>query len=134
MLNIVMSKLSLKVLLGVFALMFSASVGISADNYLCISKLSTGFKYKDGAWNTVNFREDKYIVSVEKRTVNLFGGQTLMDECNLYGPMLECSVGANSFYMTIDKLKYQRVNGGGGYLFDNRSGTPFIEIGTCSKF
>ena len=31
MLQISMSKLSLKVLLGVFALMFSASVGLSAE-------------------------------------------------------------------------------------------------------
>ena len=134
MLQMSMSKLSLKVLLGVFALMFSASVGLSAQNYLCISQLSTGFKYKNDAWKTVDFNEAKYIVSVETMTVSHFGGDVFMGDCKFYGDMLACNDGANSFYVTTDMLRYQRVNAGGSYLFDITTGTPFIEIGTCSKF
>lgn len=135
MLQIGMPRLSLKILITLFLLIFSGSIGLSAENYLCISQLSTGFKYKNDAWETVNFNEGKYIVSVETMTVSHFGGDVFMGDCKFYGLMLACNDGANSFYITTDRLRYQRVStAGGSYLFDIKTGTPFIEIGTCSKF
>ena len=41
----------------------------TSDSYLCIPDLSTGFKYKDGEWQTVRFNvaEEKYVLRKRKR-------------------------------------------------------------------
>ncbi len=43
----------MKVFLPILLLVFS--VGVGADQWMCVPDMATGFKYKDGRWRSVDF-------------------------------------------------------------------------------
>ena len=131
-----MSKLSLKVLLGVFALMFVANVGLTAANYLCIPTKITGFYFENGNWDTTGIKANsKYVVSKDRLTVSEFGKNELIQEyCSTVGDTMYCDEYLGEFNINFKTLRYMRTAPYYDYIRGGKQGTPFIELGTCSKF
>ena len=109
-----------------------------AENYLCISDKVTGFKFMDDTWQTTGFKTgDKYIVSTEALTVTKFGEQgPLHIKCESSPEIFFCDYSFGLFRMNPKNLRYMLNWPVGVYEFPNpdNSGTPYMEIGTCSKF
>ena len=81
----------------------------------------------------------KYLVSSEKGTVKLFGdAETLFAPC-LYTrtsrkEILECEDNFGTFYMSLETLRFMRTIPYTNYVTGVGSGTPHMEIGTCTTF
>lgn len=109
-----------------------------AENYLCISDKATGFKFKDGTWQTTGFKSgDKYIVSTEDLTVTEFGEESPIHiKCKSSREIFFCDHNFGIFHMNPKNFRYMLTWPIGAYVYPNEdnSGTPYLEIGTCSKF
>ena len=125
------------------------------DSYLCVSDMSTGFKYNKALdkWEIANFivDENKYIVrrSTDKNIawkVKRFEQDSDLALCkedfNKYG-FLFCELN-NIFKMNKFNLRFVNIHPLGYYnssskdnqntlLYKDGSTTPYIEIGKCSS-
>ena len=108
-----------------------------AENYLCISEQSTGFKYINNAWTSVNFKAgNKYMVDLSDRSVGIFGTRDrIHGKCDvIVNYLFDCTNDEDGrFQMHIENLRYQRTFNLGGFIFYDDWGSPFIEIGSCHK-
>ena len=113
-----------------------------AENYLCIVEQSTGFKYMNGKWQSVTFNPvSKYLVSTEDLQVNPFGDEApsylnCEDTENDFICLKGWGRGVGAFEMSKPSLRFMATHAPRYYIFklDNPNGTPWMEIGTCSKF
>ncbi len=143
-------------MLGKRATLFAAVLILSVTSaaadedakYLCIGNKSTGFKYENGNWNSVDFKVDKrYLVAVKKHwfkdevlySITEFGKDRASFYCDKEAPdkygYIICEEGLGSFRVNIRTLRYMDVYPV-GYIDgkdNNATDTPSIEIGTCTK-
>jgi hypothetical protein len=134
-----------------FAIMLSSTMSL-ADQYFCVSNMSTGFSYDKNLrrWESVDFNisENKYIIS------KISGGIYEVTETGGKNSTCHCDSDFNGFgYLNCDcalgKFKFNKLNGRfimsyiGGYfnvlpeinqITDESSDTPHITIGVCSPF
>lgn len=155
-----MKKLIVTILL---CMAFSVpAAAIQTDAYICIPEKSTGFRYNKTTktWEQVRFRiTEKYLVRrIKKNHYRYRAGQRWVvmnfgeeygfawaeKDINKYGMLF--FDGYNEFRFNTEDLRFLRV-GKMGYLHLNKEkekevelstnyeelGTPFMEIGTCSK-
>jgi len=108
-----------------------------AEKYFCISEQSTGFKYLNNAWTSVNFKEGaKYMVDLSDRSVGIFGTlDRIHGKCDvILNYKFDCTNDKEGrFQMSIENLRYQRTFNLGGFIDNDPYGSPFIEIGSCHK-
>ena len=131
---------------------FAYSEASGEERYLCVPDNSTGFKYNKNSktWEQANFStNDKYIVtqSDDKRCafkVTRFGDTSRISCCeqgfNESG-CLHCEGmitfyfnKKNGTYLLPHVLGYFSVLPGGFFETDEKSDTPYIQIGKCSPF
>lgn len=110
-----------------------------AADYICLAEKANGFKYKEGTWSHMKLATDeKYLVSFKKGKVSRFGESDVLHsncfESSVDGThTFNCFGSFGEFIMSADTLKYQLVVPWIDYVIDETSGTPHIELGTCSK-
>ena len=106
-----------------------------AENFLCISEKSTGLKFLGGSWQTADFTPgDKYLVNVKDLTLSRFGDPNPLDGCTNGSILFNCASGSDRFTLNKQNLRYMLSFHELGYVVGLDSGTPYIEIGTCSSF
>ena len=124
----------------------------SPSAYLCIADMSTGFKYKDGRWQSASFdvTDHKYILrrtkesdsSLLKDAAWVWGelGDEYMVRCKTTSPeskgFISCEDIAVNVTVNVNSLSFQIIQDL-GYVRSDRdygedSSTPFLEIGKCS--
>ena len=132
------------------------TIASAGDSYICISDMSTGFKYNKALdkWEIANFitDEEKYIVSrsIDKNIaweVKRIGESSELAFCKKdfdeYG-FLYCESNI-IFKMNKLNLRFLKINPIGYYnsssknnqdivLYKDGSSMPYIEIGKCSSF
>ena len=141
-----MKKIVLMVMVTVF---FFTGLAYSGESYLCIKDKAAGFEYnkKLKEWVSVNFETDKkYVVGrskIEGKTweVKELGSDYLLSysevDFNAAG-ILFCD-GIYEFIMNKINLRYIITYNIGYYyagegmpISDDKSATPFVEIGKCN--
>lgn len=111
-----------------------------AQQFLCISEKASGFKYLGNEWKSVPFKVDnKYLVNLDNNTVSRFGeSEPIHRNCSnfrMHGQQLfDCGENFGEFTMSKDTLKYLITWPYIDYVIDDTTGTPNIELGTCTKF
>ena len=114
------------------------------EKYLCIADAATGFKFQNGKWAVVSFvAKHKYIVTsdLENSTVHRFGhSDPMYTVCANKDAELFCSAtsvpGIGAFEMSKNTLRYMVTYTSRNYIYrldEFGNGTPFMEIGKCSK-
>ena len=145
-----MTKIGIAAVLLCCLLTIKASAG---DSYLCVSDMSTGFKYNKALdkWEIVNFivDENTYIVSRSmdkniawnvKRSMESSDLAICKEDFNEYG-FLFCELNI-IFKMNKFNLRFVNIHPLGYYnssskdnqntvLYKDGSTTPYIEIGKC---
>jgi hypothetical protein len=139
--------------LAVFALLPLTSWG---EGYICAADMATGFSYKSGAWNSVNFEADrKFIVRPTtqagqdatptlppipnaKWDVVVVGDKHPSDVCPEFDTAgnLVCRGPLSEFRMNKDSLRFLYSYLSGYWdrtpLGSEAGDTPYIAIGKCS--
>lgn len=142
-------------IMAVFLCCLLTTIAFALDSYICVSDMSTGFKYNTtlDKWEIANFIADKnqYIVSrsIDKNIV--WEVKRIKDNSELalckedfddYG-FLYCELN-DIFKMNKFTLRFININPSGYYnsssknnqgvvLYKDGSSTPYIEIGKCSS-
>lgn len=121
-----------------------------ADSFLCVADKATGFAFIDGEWISADFNVSsvKHIIrkldeeSIERNIkytygVFSFGGSELPNhKCPapraLIGGFV-CDRGVGLFTFNTDTGRYLKSYPSGFTFGDSVGGSPYIEIGHCSK-
>lgn len=145
--------------LATVALAASASAQVpaqpssGAEQYLCVSERSAGFKYdaRTSTWNGTTFRtEDKYLIAPSKDPRYAFQvtkvGENIStasckDGFNEFGYLFCSGLGGdfkfnrdNGRFLLVYAMGYFNVLPGVNKTTDEKSDTPFMDIGKCSPF
>lgn len=115
--------------------------------WLCVPEMSTGFKWMNDRWESVNFNTPHQYVLAEVEPYEM-GTETIGLEVTEIGkdyPAHRCPPLANiqvacgglgmGFIFNVEALRYQELFGFGyvdGGEADGETGTPYLEIGKCS--
>lgn len=140
-----------KILIPIILIILNYSFVFAEDQCLCVTNLATGFSYDNSLkqWKNANFEIDtKYIVSKAKEdgfafVVRRIGEDYPIAKCkntyNKYGYLFCEGFGTkfklnrkNNRFIYIYDLGYYNVVS--GLNTDEKSDTPYMEIGKCSKF
>lgn len=109
---------------------------VAAENFMCISKRTTGFKFDGKTWIATQFHADqRYLIDIAAGTVREFSSnQIIHEQCATEVDEFICSSGAASFILSLNTKRFSTANLRSGFLVKQYLGTPAIEIGTCSNF
>lgn len=138
--------------LGLFVFLGFVDVAVAADQFLCVSEQSTGFRWKNGSWRQEDFKVgEKYLVVAvpeyehfgEKVNyeIRTFGSDKVEHRCrgddpvsNEYGTSIMCGGVGYGLRMDTKTMRFQEVFGL-GYVegWDKPESTPAFTIGTCSR-
>ena len=147
-------------LLALYAACCSTTIalaGVPTDSrtgqYLCVSERSAGFKFdaRADSWASTNFRtEAKYLVAPSKNAQYAFQitkvGENIPtasceDGFNEPGYLLCTGIGGefkfnrdNGRFLLVYAIGYFNVLPKLNQITDEKSDTPFLEIGKCSPF
>ena len=90
---------------------------------------------KDGRYQQTDSINDKYIVNLETKNVNIFGKERpWVTGCEVYSERVECEQTHAEFVMHRSNMKFMLFFKTYGYLWDDPDDTPHMAIGTCAKF
>jgi len=144
-------KLGLLLLIAEFT-MFSFSEVLGEERYICFPDHRTGFKYDASSknWEQANFKSDhKYIISKSddkrftfevKETGKNFPTFSCKEGFNEHGYLMCQGIGEFKFnkkngrYILTFSVGYYNVLPDTDFSTDEKSDTPYIEIGKCSPF
>jgi hypothetical protein len=141
------------VVVGLCGLFYSTAHAGRPISYLCVTDMSTGFRLdkNTGKWRITNFKPERKYIVTQANTDDLswhvrpIGSADPIARCNsnpdLNSQGLHCS-GNEEFWIDRKNLKFTAVYPHGysdtgqkaapGISPEERTGTPFIAIGTCS--
>ena len=107
-----------------------------AENYLCITDQATGFSAEDGTHKITQFKSgEKFIFNTENATLSQFGSESpIISDCDVREKLVYCSSLIVNFNMHRENLRFMFFLKAYGYVWEKDDETPYIAIGTCSKF
>lgn len=109
-----------------------------AENYLCVSEESVAITAPKNDWKRSRVEDKKFIVSMEEKTVRLFGGELITLDCTTpLRTLLYCSGPSGQFHVNTKRLKFLYGRTDPMFIVEDGPGNiwyPFIQVGSCSKF
>ena len=131
-----LKTLNMQMILRISFCLMMLPYAVAAENFVCISKRTTGFKFDGHTWVATQFRADqRYLIDSDAGTVREFSSnQIIHEECLTEVNEFICSSGSASFILSLNTKRFSTANLRSGFLVKQYLGTPAIEIGTCSNF